>query len=523
MNIFSTQFLNSILGSGSTDAIAGLGLSVDGKASPFAMLLSDGTASQNTPLKPTSGLLLNNKGFAVIDKDGKSKDLSSPEILLSDLLGVNWQTLPNGQSLTLANGWTLSVDNNGLLSLSNAEGQLAFPSFTKDELQQLLDAFQNANSFLPPAIDSDGSAAEKAEKADAEEKKQAFKEQKELSINTKKESVDTVINSREKSSIINNIVLNTKENEPLSASVNTSNGSGNIIVPASSSPVITTMAATVTNDIKTNTVTPLQALWNAVQKIQDRQNYLFTQSDYISDGAARGIITPANGNSALIAIGAGTASPMSLHIANSNGASSDLPFDELSFSMDVPADTILANDLNNLNSVPAMMQQQGIRVSSDGNLMGTQPLPAAQFNLIIQKMAQGNDTRTLTVRLDPPELGRVQVSITSGTDKNVRAHIIVEKPEALSMLKRDLASLEKALHDAGISLDGDTISMDLANSGGGQGSFAQQAFMDLWSESNQERMAQTGTEIAIDENTNIDNEIELNEFYQSDTAVNIKI
>jgi len=75
----------------------------------------------------------------------------------------------------------------------------------------------------------------------------------------------------------------------------------------------------------------------------------------------------------------------------------------------------------------------------------------------------GQDTN-ISLRLDPPGLGRVDVSMTFTKDKTMKAVVIIEKPEAHIMLQRDAQILERALQDAGLDTDGG-LSFELAEHG----------------------------------------------------------
>ena len=53
------------------------------------------------------------------------------------------------------------------------------------------------------------------------------------------------------------------------------------------------------------------------------------------------------------------------------------------------------------------------------------------------------------IRLDPAELGRIDVRIDVDRNGQVTSHLTVEKPETLSMLRQDAPQLQRALDDAG--------------------------------------------------------------------------
>jgi flagellar hook-length control protein FliK len=54
------------------------------------------------------------------------------------------------------------------------------------------------------------------------------------------------------------------------------------------------------------------------------------------------------------------------------------------------------------------------------------------------------------IRLDPPELGRIDVRLHIDHDGQVTSHLRVDRTETLDLLRRDAPALEKALQDAGL-------------------------------------------------------------------------
>jgi len=58
------------------------------------------------------------------------------------------------------------------------------------------------------------------------------------------------------------------------------------------------------------------------------------------------------------------------------------------------------------------------------------------------------------IRLDPADLGRIDVRIDVDRNGQVKSHLTVEKPETLSMLRQDAPQLQRALDDAGFKTDG---------------------------------------------------------------------
>ncbi|MEO1424911.1 MAG: flagellar hook-length control protein FliK, partial [Pseudomonadota bacterium] len=80
------------------------------------------------------------------------------------------------------------------------------------------------------------------------------------------------------------------------------------------------------------------------------------------------------------------------------------------------------------------------------------PAPSAPPQPVIDQIVaalRSTPSGTVEVRLDPPELGRVQIQISSG-DGNSVATVTVEREETLDLLRRNEALLRRELTDAGL-------------------------------------------------------------------------
>ena len=74
-----------------------------------------------------------------------------------------------------------------------------------------------------------------------------------------------------------------------------------------------------------------------------------------------------------------------------------------------------------------------------------------------------NGVTRFQVRIDPPELGRVDVKLDMTVEGRVQAHLTVERSETLDLMMRDARSLERALADTGLNLSRDSLSFSLKN------------------------------------------------------------
>lgn len=76
-------------------------------------------------------------------------------------------------------------------------------------------------------------------------------------------------------------------------------------------------------------------------------------------------------------------------------------------------------------------------------------IPVAGLAVEIAAHAQAGKNH-FEIRLDPPELGRIEVRLHVDGDGQVTSHVRVERAETLDLLRRDAPQLERALQQAGL-------------------------------------------------------------------------
>jgi flagellar hook-length control protein FliK len=76
-------------------------------------------------------------------------------------------------------------------------------------------------------------------------------------------------------------------------------------------------------------------------------------------------------------------------------------------------------------------------------------VPLAGVAVEIAGMANAGKNR-FEIRLDPPELGRIEVRLNIDRDGNTSARLIADRADTLDLLRRDPSGLERALQDAGL-------------------------------------------------------------------------
>lgn len=82
----------------------------------------------------------------------------------------------------------------------------------------------------------------------------------------------------------------------------------------------------------------------------------------------------------------------------------------------------------------------------------------------LHKSASDGVSKALTLRLDPPELGRVEIKMSFEKNSQIKAVLTIENPETHLMMQRDAQTLERALQDAGFDAQG-SLSFELAQDG----------------------------------------------------------
>jgi flagellar hook-length control protein FliK len=80
------------------------------------------------------------------------------------------------------------------------------------------------------------------------------------------------------------------------------------------------------------------------------------------------------------------------------------------------------------------------------------------------------DEKSFQIRLDPPELGRIDVQLNVDASGHVTTHLTVDRPETLNLLRQDASSLQRALESTGLKANSGGLEFSLRNhSSGGQG------------------------------------------------------
>jgi hypothetical protein len=223
-----------------------------------------------------------------------------------------------------------------------------------------------------------------------------------------------------------------------------------------------------------------------VGPVSDKQTPLRAQPQSIAAGA----VTSANaastdatqaaaGNSGALANGASNIDAPKADAAKPDAKASDAPPPSLPATAHEPTSA-----RNGQSSVTGQTTNTTPSVSATGIQAQVQTANAASINVNLQVAPQRHsseaasppalDTLGVTIaaksadgvkhfniRLDPPELGRVEVLLSLDDSGKAQASLVVDKPQTLELLQRDAANLTRSLNDAGVSLSNNGLNFSL--------------------------------------------------------------
>jgi flagellar hook-length control protein FliK len=108
-------------------------------------------------------------------------------------------------------------------------------------------------------------------------------------------------------------------------------------------------------------------------------------------------------------------------------------------------------------AAPAVTQH--VQVSAEP---ATPNMPALAVQIAVKSQS---GARQFDIRLDPPELGRVDVRLSIDATGKASAHLSADQPQTLDMLQRDSTSLTRALREAGLDVSQDGLNFSLRQQG----------------------------------------------------------
>jgi flagellar hook-length control protein FliK len=125
------------------------------------------------------------------------------------------------------------------------------------------------------------------------------------------------------------------------------------------------------------------------------------------------------------------------------------------------------------NTNTAITAPQGAQVTATTVTKHVQVAQAASNTapnlpaLAVQIAAKSQSgSKQFDIRLDPPELGRVEVRLSIDSTGKASAHLSADQPQTLDLLQKDAPSLMRALRDAGLDVSQDGLNFSLRQQGG---------------------------------------------------------
>lgn len=160
---------------------------------------------------------------------------------------------------------------------------------------------------------------------------------------------------------------------------------------------------------------------------------------------------------------------VSAQVSPQNSVRSDVPLD-LGLS-NQGFDTALPQTLNgqtSLSTASALAVQDisgqkaltSIAATMKADTSATPRMVNEQITIAINKNIV-NGQNNFSIRLNPAELGKIDIKLEFLADGKMQAAMIVENEKTLTMLQRDQGALDKALQDAGINLADKNMSFSL--------------------------------------------------------------
>lgn len=177
-------------------------------------------------------------------------------------------------------------------------------------------------------------------------------------------------------------------------------------------------------------------------------------------------------------------------------------------SLSIPSSTILSATSSATDTLTANPSALPLTVTAIAaspvahNISATQSHPAVQtVAAAIAKNAKEGGPQTINIRLDPPELGKLQVEMKYKKGDPLKVHVVLEKADTAAMFQRDAHALENALKDAGLQTDGSSLSFEFSQDGS--------AFKQAMKQDSSGHQSLSRTEVAISDAPAVESSLDI--------------
>lgn len=146
----------------------------------------------------------------------------------------------------------------------------------------------------------------------------------------------------------------------------------------------------------------------------------------------------------------------------------------------MPAPSIPHQAANAFGIAPPITAANNVTVTSSVQITTANAEAAPDLDALAVSVAARamSGAKQFEIRLDPPELGRVDVRLSIDASGKTQAHMTADQPQTLNLLQKDATSLTQALRDAGLDVSQGGLNFSLrgqdrqsgdGNNGTGQG------------------------------------------------------
>jgi flagellar hook-length control protein FliK len=132
-------------------------------------------------------------------------------------------------------------------------------------------------------------------------------------------------------------------------------------------------------------------------------------------------------------------------------------------SADMSANANLAGTANTSTAAPTTTAQVAVNLQvAPQTLQNMTPDQASFAALGVSIATKTKDgERQFDIKMDPAELGKVDVRISVDATGKAQAHLAVQHPQTLQLLQNDKGTLERSLRDAGLNLSNNGLNFSL--------------------------------------------------------------
>jgi flagellar hook-length control protein FliK len=129
-----------------------------------------------------------------------------------------------------------------------------------------------------------------------------------------------------------------------------------------------------------------------------------------------------------------------------------------------PADTN-HQVVNSLAAPQAQQPAQSAALTQHHVQVTAQPTPNVPALAVEIAAKSLSGAKQFDIRLDPPELGRVEVRLSIDATGKASAHLSADTPQTLDLLQKDAPALTRALREAGLDVSQDGLNFSLRHQG----------------------------------------------------------